>query len=212
MLISEHVRDYHEVISHLGVSGCGIFAYSTGVATAYAFALAYPEIVSKVVALNAVPPILKRKDASELNAGFRAGALVALFAPTSLRLLCNLAAKKFSNEGKNLGKPLLFPDYDYESAESEDVLEASRRNSQEAIKNGGEAYWREISYCTTDWAASAPMSNHLPAVTLVRSQDSPFVQQMAQAKFAQRINAKNICVPSIIPFLTGQLDTVLKEF
>lgn len=208
-LLGAHVADYHRVLSReTDRRPVSVFAFSTGFATAYALALHHPDLIRRVVGLDIVRPILSRRHTQSLAGTFRTGALTALYAPKAIRLMAALAARKVRDGRNDLRDGVMLPGIDLEARETEDGVRTIRLNTLDATRTEGRTAWRELSYATIDWASAREDANHRPQVDLLETRDSPFVVPGGSADFAQRIGAQVRPVPSVFPYLAGQMETV----
>lgn len=211
-LLAAHARDTAAVLDHEGINYCVVVAHGLGFAPAYRFALAFPERVAGVVGLDIPPPVLQRADANGLRGTYRAGSIANLYAPMSTRLVAGFALRYLIKRGgPDPSAPLALPGIDLTQHEAPDGLEAYTRNFMDARASNGEAYWREASYSTVDWAAAPTNANHLPVCRLLQSANSVLVDPGTIAPFAERIGAPVRPIETFLPLIAAALPAAFEE-
>lgn len=209
-LLQDHVSDLYQVLLALGAQHVSLFAQSSGFSVAYAFALQHVDLVKMIVGLNVSPPVMSRQDSDCLKGIFKTGALANLYAPTAAKMVARFAVRRLKRRDiYDLEDPLVMPGVNLREVESEDGIQAFFRNTDDALKQEGEGYWREASYSNVDWAFSVPGANNRPSVVLIESFDSPYTHPGRISSFAQRIGAELIPIPTFLPMISGPLPLVL---
>jgi pimeloyl-ACP methyl ester carboxylesterase/DNA-binding CsgD family transcriptional regulator len=211
-LLAAHAQDTAAVLDAEGINYCVVLAHGLGFAPAYRFALAFPERVAGVVGLDIPPPVLKRSDAEGLRGTYKAGAMANLYAPMSARLIAGFALRYLAKRGgPDPTAPLALPGIDLTKYEAPDGLAAYERNFMDARASKGEAYWREASYSTVDWASAPTNANHQPVCRLLQSSDSVLVVPGTIAGFAERIGAPVRPIATFLPLIAAALPAAFEE-
>ncbi len=211
-LLMAHARDAARVLDAEGVTRCVVFAQGLGFPSAYQMGLLERDRVIGLVGLDIPPPILKREDARNLKGVFKTGALAALIAPTTAKLVAGFAGRFVSRrDGPDPANMVSAPGFDLGAHEDASGLEALRRNFFDAWAIGPDSYWREASYGVIDWAALPESANHRPATRLIQSLNSALVEPNGAAAFAERIQAPLRSIDSFLPMIAGPLPTVIEE-
>ncbi|WP_375228613.1 alpha/beta fold hydrolase [Roseobacter sp. S98] len=209
-LLNDHLSDLQHVIKTEATGRIDIFAQSSGFAVAYAFALLHPDKVGKIVGINVSPPILRREDAECLKGIFKTGALANLYAPTAAKLVAKFAVRRLVTRGRDeLDDPLVMPGINLKEVETEEGLDTYLKNTDDALKQRGEGYWREASYSNVDWSYAKPNANTRPSTVLLASSDCPFTHPGKIESFAKKIGADLVYVPTFLPMVSGPLPRVL---
>ncbi|MEM7241527.1 MAG: LuxR C-terminal-related transcriptional regulator [Pseudomonadota bacterium] len=212
-LLACHAENYKSVLSKEGIKKCLIFAEGMGFPSAYYFALHYPERVLGIVGLNATPPIIEAKDTLLLNGVFKTAALATIQAPSVTKMISSFAFRymnkiNLSVHGKPSGAPL---GDDLTEFEDDEGLRVTALNDQDALQSKGEAYWREATTGTLNWAATRKNANTPPLVRLLQSRDCPFVVQDGIKDFANKIGAPLRTIDSFLPRVSGPGKIICEE-
>ncbi|MEZ5911754.1 MAG: hypothetical protein R3D84_05560 [Paracoccaceae bacterium] len=208
--LAQHARDTGAVLSHEGVTRCSVISVTTGVAPAYAFCQTFPHRVRRLVAVNPIGPVLSVRDTRGLSGGMKAGALTALLAPSTFRLLCRFTMRKLAAVDYSPSAPILLPHSRYATLENPDGILASRENAVDIATDGGESISREASWAVTDWVQMPAGANYRPPAIFICTEDSPFCSADSIRGFARRLAAPCIGVPSLYPMLNGECAPVFE--
>ncbi|MCB2130723.1 MAG: hypothetical protein KDE03_17080 [Rhodobacteraceae bacterium] len=201
--LNQHAQDAGEVIAREGASRCSVITMTTGIAPGFAFCRAFPGVVRRLVAVNPIGPILSVGDTSGLSAGMKAGALTALLAPSTFKLLCRFTIRKLAASGYAPNTPILVPGVRYATLEDPEGLIPSRANAIDLCVDGGGTVAREATWVVEDWARSAPGSNYRPPAVVLCTQDSPYSTAESVRNTARKIGARCLEADSIYPIFAG---------
>lgn len=209
-LLDDHVRDYAQIIRAETTPDqkVSLFCFGSGMASAFRFALANPEKVRAVVAINMLPPILSIRDTKMVKGMFKPAALAALLAPPTLRLMTSVAARRYNTIGEDVEDLHFIPGFNLRELEEEDGIRVFIQNIADGAVSKGDAYWREASYTAVDWAFTPEGANYRPDVLLLETQDSPLTVPGSNERFVERTGARVLSIPQLFPFLTSQLPYV----
>lgn len=190
-LLADHSADMLAVLQAENLKHCALLANTFGISIAYRFALAFPELVTRVVCVNPMPPLLSRKDTKKLLGAYKVGALVALFAPATLKVLVKTGIRGSNARiAKGSSQNIVESDYYPEDHMDEEGLATIYDNYLDLIAHSGEGAWRDMSYWTEDWAAAAEHANHRPETMFIETLDCQFASPDMILPFAKRIQAQ----------------------
>ena len=189
--LTSHVADYAAVIAAESTGSIAIFAEGSGMSAAYSFALANPDAVTRIVGLNAMPPIEGRWTIPHCAPGvFRNGALAALYAPKTIRLLGKLGMKRIaSSNSRQVFGEVMSTDPDLIAETDADFDAYMKDNLSDSVVAGADGVAVDCTYMAHDWARSDERLNSRPEVRLLINRDFPFIADPPAERFSAQIGA-----------------------
>lgn len=189
--LRSHVSDYAAVIAAETKGAIAIFAEGSGMSAAYSFALANPDAVTRIVGLNAMPPIEGRWTIPHCAPGvFRNGALAALYAPKTIRLLGKLGMKRIAaaNTRHSFGEVMSI-DPDLVAETDADFDAYMKDNLADSVIAGADGIAVDCTFMAHDWARGDERLNSRPEVRLLVNRDFPLIGDAPVERFSEQIGA-----------------------
>lgn len=189
--LDEQVADYALIANAEARGPVLAFAEGSGMSSAYSFALAHPDKIKFIVGLNAMPPISGMWTIKHCAPGiYRNGALAALYAPKTIRLLGKLGMKRVaaSNDRTAFGEVMnVSPDAIAETDQDFDAY--MKDNLADSIAGNADGVAVDCTYMAHDWSRSDERLNSRPTVVLLCNHDYPFVATPPLERFSALIGA-----------------------
>lgn len=189
--LDEQVADYFSVANAEASGPILAFAEGSGMSAAYSFALAHPNRIDRIVGLNAMPPITGMWTIKHCAPGiYRNGALAALYAPKTIRLLGKLGMRRVaaSNDRTAFGEVMsVSPDIIAETDQDFDAY--MKDNLVDSIDGNADGVAVDCTYMAYDWGRVDERLNTRPNVVLLCNHDYPFVTTAPLERFCTQIGA-----------------------
>lgn len=189
--LDAHVTDYAAVIAAESDGPIAIFAEGSGMSAAYQFALAHPDAISRFVGLNAMPPIEGRWTIPHCAPGvYRNGALAALYAPKTIRLLGKLAMKRIAaSNSRAVFCDIMGVNADLVAETEADFAAYMTDNLADSVRAGADGVAVDCTYMAHDWARTDELLNTRPDVRLMINRGFPFIGDAPAERFSAQIGA-----------------------
>jgi epoxide hydrolase 4 len=106
------VEDVRQLIAHLGVQTCTLVAHDWGGAVAWVFALAYPELLERLIIINSPHPVVFQRELRENPVQQKASQYMLLFQSPKAEQM--LSANNFSGLTESFGLKMVLSEADME--------------------------------------------------------------------------------------------------
>lgn len=205
----QNSADYAALANHLNLGPMELFSHSTGFASAFHFALNYPELSRGLIGLDAVPPANSRERIRHLIGLFKSTSLAMSKAPATFNLMTRFVFNRlssFQDPNKKMRRHILYPSIPLEELESEAGLNAATANVRDLMQNQLRQCVQEARTFRQDWAHVGSDINTKPQVRLFHTRDNPFVSKSGAEDLADTLGCDVTELGTTFPFLTPHLE------
>jgi len=212
--LAQNSADYAALSHHLNLGPAELFSHATGFASALHFALAYPELTSGLVGLDAVPPANSRARIQNLLGLFKSTSLAMAKAPATFNLMARFVFNRlssFQDPNKKMRRHILYPSIPLDEIETPEGLNAATANVRDLMTNKLRQCVQEASAFRDDWAQVSSDTNTKPQVRLYHTSDNPFVSKSGAEDLADTLGCDVVELENTFPFLTPHINSLFPD-
>jgi len=212
--LSQNTSDYVALVNHLGLGPLRLFSHATGFASAFHFALHYPELSLGIIGLDAVPPANSRDRIGHLIGLFKSTSLAMSKAPATFNLMTRFVFSRlasFQKPGKKMRRHILYPSIPLDELETDAGLNAATANVHDLMQNQLHQCVQEARIFRQDWAHMSSDINTKPRVRLYHTRDNPFVAMSGSNDLADTLGCDVTPLGTTFPFLTPHMKNLFDD-
>jgi len=201
--------DYAALSRHLNLGPAELFSHATGFASAFHFAIAYPELTTGLMGLDPVPPANSRARIQNLLGLFKSTSLAMAKAPATFNLMARFVFNRlssFQDPNKKMRRHILYPSIPLDEIETVAGLDAATANVRDLMTHKLRQCVQEASAFRNDWAQVSADMNTKPQVRLYQTSDNPFVSKSGAEDLAETLGCDVVELANTFPFLTPHMD------